>query len=134
AWDRGAREKQLDDVATARRHDVVEAHRGEVGAPHASPLEADAGIGGAQAVKEGTRAKREVQAEEGQREHQRAPMDGRQIREELADRVEEDAQAVADRGRGERSGHVLKRTDLGRAESAAAIQTAAWQATARRRD
>ena len=75
AGDRGAREEQLDHVAAARRHDVVEADRREVGAPDPPPLEGDGRIGGAQAVEEGARAQRQVQPEERQPQQQRAPVD-----------------------------------------------------------
>ena len=64
ARDRGARQEQLDHVAAARRHHVVEADRREVGAPHAPPLEGDGRVGGAQAVEERARAQREVEPEE----------------------------------------------------------------------
>ena len=120
AGDRGAREEQLDHVAAARGDDVVEADGREVGAPDPPPLEHGGRIGGAQAVEEGARAQRQVEAEEQQAEQQQAPVDGGQVGEELADSVEERGDAVADRGRGEQGGHHpsvrVGRYGLGRAE------------------
>ena len=68
AGDRGAGEEQLDHVPTTGRDDVVEADRGEVGAPHAPQLEGHRRIGGAKAVEEGARAQRQVRPEEQQPE------------------------------------------------------------------
>ena len=116
--DRGAREEQLDDVAAARRHDVVEADRREVGAPDPPPLEADRRIGGAQAVEERARAQGQVEPEEGQPQQQQPPVDRLEVREELPDGVEERAEALAERGRCEQRVHDLKRTVAGAARRA----------------
>ena len=94
--DRGLDQEELDDVAAARRHDVVEAVGGDVGAP--DPLELDllGRVGGAQHVEEGARADRQVGAEAQQPERQRAPADVGEVAEELPDRVEEVAEAGDD--------------------------------------
>ena len=79
-------------------HDVVEADRCEVGAPHPPPLEGGGGIGGAQRVEEGARAHREVEPEEDEPQPKRQPVHRRQVGEELSGRIEERADALADRG------------------------------------
>src|SRR5207253_6993696 len=81
AGDRGAREKELDDVAAAGRNDVVEADGGEVSAPDAPERKRNAGVGGAQAVEVGARAQRQVQAEEDEPEQEHRPVDRRQFGE-----------------------------------------------------
>src|ERR1035437_2017651 len=96
--DRGARQEQLDDVAAAGGHDVVQAHGRDVGAPDAPPLEDGRGVGGPQAFEEGARAHREVEREEQQPKEQRRPVQGCDVREELPGGVEERAEALADRG------------------------------------
>ena len=98
AGDRGLRQEQLDDVPAAGGHDVVEADGRDVGAPDASALERDGGVGGAQAVEERARAQREVEPEEQQAEQQRRPVHGGEVGEELPDRVEERGEALADGG------------------------------------
>ena len=105
--DRGLREEQLDDVAAASRDDVVEADRRDVGAPDPPPLEADRGIGRAEAVEEGARADRQVGAEEQQAEHQRRPVHGREVAEELPDGFEERVERLAERCRDGRREHRL---------------------------
>src|SRR5581483_380914 len=78
---------------------VVEADRRHVGAPDPPPFEADRRVCGAQAVEERARADRQIGEDEQQPDQQRGPVDGGQVVEELADGVEERADALAERGR-----------------------------------
>ena len=56
----------------------------------------DVRIGGAQDVKRRPRAQRQVDREEHQRQEQRRPRDGGEVREEVADRVEERREGVSE--------------------------------------
>ncbi len=73
------------------------------------------GIGGAQAVEERARAQRQVEPEEHEAQHQRPPVHGRQVGEELPGGFQERADALADRGGRGAARAPLKRTARRRA-------------------
>jgi hypothetical protein len=98
--DRALGQEHADHVAAARRDDVVEAVGGDVGRPDALEREALGRVGGAQDVKRGPRAERQVDRERDQRDEQRAEVDVGQAREEIADSVEEGRDVAAERGEG----------------------------------
>jgi hypothetical protein len=60
-------------------------------------LDARARIGGAHAVEDRARAQRQVQGEEQRPQHERAPVDGGEVGEELADGTEELIDALDER-------------------------------------
>src|SRR5437764_8211746 len=94
-------QEQADDVAAAGRDDRVEAVAREVRAPDVEPSEARLRVGRAQDVERRPRAERQVGGERQQGQQQGAPVNGRQVREERVDRVEELAERVAEGGGGD---------------------------------
>ena len=90
------REIDLHHVAAADRHDAVDADPGDVGAEDPPPAEALVRIGGPQRVEPGPAAAADVAEVEQQRERQRPPLDGREVREERLGGIEEGVEARAE--------------------------------------
>jgi hypothetical protein len=91
-------EVDLRDVAGTGGQDAVQTDARDVRTRDPPPLKRLVRVGGAQDVVPGTAAAQHLPELEQQRHDKSAPLDGRQVREEGLDGVEERLEARAERG------------------------------------